>query len=235
MPAKQYKLDGELNVKIYKRKGNRNLRLTVSPNGDIRVTIPSWAPYRAGYEFAKNRLDWVKQQHKIPVHLIHGQAVGKAHHLELISTPSAAKVSTRLSTTTIAVRYPVDFSESHPQVQVAAQKASIKALRSQAETLLPQRLANLARIHDFTYKSVTIKRLKGRWGSCDSHTNIVLNLFLMQLPWELIDYVLYHELTHTRILKHGPEFWAAMENVSPTAKILKKQLRSYQPVLDGLG
>ena len=57
----------------------------------------------------------------------------------------------------------------------------------------------------------------------------------MQLPWNLIDYVLLHELTHTNILRHGPDFWQALEAVLPNMAVLKKTLREYQPVLDTIG
>jgi predicted metal-dependent hydrolase len=72
-------------------------------------------------------------------------------------------------------------------------------------------------------------RLKGRWGSCDQDKNIVLNLFLMQLPWQLIDYVLLHELCHTMHLDHGPGFWQTFLMHKPTAKDLRREIRHYQP------
>ena len=78
---------------------------------------------------------------------------------------------------------------------------------------------------------MAVKRLKSRWGSCDQHTNIILNIFLMQLPWECIDYVLLHELTHTNVLHHGPDFWLAMTQVLPNVTQLRKAMRDYQPIL----
>lgn len=235
MAAKEFKLTDGMVVKVYKRRGNRSLRLTLTPSGQIRVSIPAWAPYRVGLEFAKSRHDWILAQRKTPKLLVHGQPIGKAHRLSLLGTPSAARVSTRLSSSTIAVRFPSTLDHLTPEVQKAAQAASIRALRVQAEKLLPQRLANLAQVYGFEYTDVSIKQLSGRWGSCDSNKRIVLNLFLMQLPWELIDYVLFHELTHTKVLKHGSDFWQAMDAVLPNTKHLKKELRNYQPILDGLG
>ena len=116
-------------------------------------------------------------------------------------------------------------------MQKAAHDACIKALRKQAEQLLPGRLSNLADRHGFAYGSVQIKHLKSRWGSCDHERNITLNLFLMQLPWELIDYVLLHELTHTQIMRHGPDFWNAMRRVLPNLQAIRKQMRLHHPVL----
>jgi predicted metal-dependent hydrolase len=133
----------------------------------------------------------------------------------------------------IVVKLPAAVEYSHPEAQLAASKASIRALRSQAATLLPQRLEQLATKHDFSYTSVAIKQLKSRWGSCDQNGNITLNLFLMQLPWDCIDYVLLHELLHTRIMQHGPVFWGALTEVLPNHKELRRTIRGYQPVLHG--
>jgi predicted metal-dependent hydrolase len=160
-----------------------------------------------------------------------GQAVGKGHHLRFIAKASADKVTSRVSAIEITVSYPATYDPSNPEVQKVAREACIRSLRLQAEQLLPQRLATLAERHGFTYSKVSVKRLKSRWGSCDQQAHIVLNLFLMQLPWNMIDYVLLHELTHTRILRHGPDFWQAMQAVSPQSSQQRQQLRDYQPVL----
>jgi predicted metal-dependent hydrolase len=116
-------------------------------------------------------------------------------------------------------------------VQNAARKASIRALRKEAEVLLPQRLQTLAQQTGLGYASVTVKQLKSRWGSCSADKDITLNLFLMQLPWHLIDYVLIHELTHTKVMRHGPPFWAEMESHLAGAKALRKEISKQQPIL----
>ena len=232
MPAKEFLLDDSITVKIFKRKGSRNLRLTISPNGVVRVTIPAWAPYRSGFEFAKSRHNWIIKNVSRPAQLVNDQPIGKAHRLSLKPIPSATKVTSRLSDSVIVVKYPESLRPSDFDVQKVAERASIKALRVQAEKLLPQRLSSLARVHGFEYSSVSIKRLKGRWGSCDQHKRIVLNLYLMQVPWELIEYVLLHELVHTNVLKHGPPFWTMMESVLPETKKRRKLLKNYQPILD---
>ena len=231
MPSKDFTLDGDLAITIYKRRTSRHLRLSIAPSGQVRVSIPSWAPYRMGLEFAKTRQSWISSQLVAAVPLQPGQSIGKAHHLQFTAKPAAATVSSRLMNTIIMVNHPMAEQFDSPAVQRAAQEACVRALRRQAEQLLPQRLAGLAETHGFRYSDVSIKRLKSRWGSCDQHGRIVLNLFLMQLPWELIDYVLLHELTHTRILRHGPDFWQAMAEVLPGTPIHRRSLKSHQPIL----
>ena len=234
MPKKEFLIDGDLLITVIKRRGNRNLRLSIGAGGLVRVSIPAWAPYKAGIEFAKSRQQWIREQRRQPDLLIHGQAIGKAHHLEFVPSETAAKVSGRQKGSAVVVTHSLEHRPSDPEVQKAAREASVRALRAQAESLLPQRLAALANKHGFKYGQVSVKRLKGRWGSCDQQGNIVLNLFLMQLPWELIDYVLLHELTHTVVLRHGSDFWQAMEKVSADSGRHRKAIRKYQPVLNSL-
>jgi len=97
--------------------------------------------------------------------------------------------------------------------------------------LLPQRLDQLAAQNGLNYSSVAIRQLKSRWGSCSSAKHITLNLFLMQLPWHLIDYVLLHELTHTKVLRHGPPFWEELEKHAPGARKLRREISAYQPII----
>lgn len=234
MSNKNFILDGDLSVTVYKRKASRSLRLSVAPSGEIRVSIPVWAPYRAGVNFAYSRQAWIRSQQPVLQLLQDGQAIGKAHHLQFIAVPDIHAPTSRVGVISVIVRHPPELETSDPVVQRVAQQASIRALRAQAEQLLPKRLASLAVAHGFSYTGVSVKRLKGRWGSCDHRQQIVLNLFLMQLPWDLIDYVLLHELTHTVILRHGPDFWQDLSKVLPDYARRKKTIREYHPVPAGV-
>jgi len=232
MAFKKFLLDEQTEITIYKRRTNRSLKLTVAPNGEVKVTIPTWTPYQAGVNFAKSKTAWIKSQTgKQPTgQLEDGMAVGKSHHLRLVPTTSQ-KPTSRIKTTEIIINYPFEASLNDPEVQKVIEAACERALRVQAEALLPQRLAALAQKHGFSYNQVSIKKLRSRWGSCDQRKNIVLNLHLMNLSWELIDYVLLHELTHTKVLRHGPDFWGAMSEVAPESKALRRQIRGFHPYI----
>lgn len=232
MANKQFQLENGLLITVYKRRGARNLRLSISPDSKVRVTIPAWAPYKAGVDFARSRSAWLESQQKPASLLSQGQAIGKAHRLYFESEPKAAKPTSRVQTGSVIIKMPPDMTAENKEVQHVAHEAAIRALRAQAEQLLPQRLQTLADEKGFEFTSVQVKRLKGRWGSCDQKARIVLNLFLMQLPWDLIDYVLLHELTHTKILRHGPKFWHAMNEVLPKTQELRKSLKSHRPLLN---
>jgi predicted metal-dependent hydrolase len=219
-------------VTLSKRKNTRTIRVRIDAKGQVSVTMPHWTPYEAGVHFVRSKQDWIAQhQQNSAAALAHGQMIGKSHRLYFEASPVATKVTSRVNDTVVRVTHPVACAISDNTVQTVAEKASIRALRAQAEQLLPGRLRELAALHDFEYRSVQVKQLTGRWGSCDSNRNIVLNLFLMQVPWTLVDYVLLHELTHTRILRHGPDFWSAMRRVLPDAQVRRKAIKAYRPIV----
>jgi len=78
---------------------------------------------------------------------------------------------------------------------------------------LVNRLDQLARKHGFVYARVTIRDQHTRWGSCSYGNNISLNRKLIFLPAQLQDYVLLHELAHTRQRDHSPRFWAIITDI----------------------
>lgn len=232
MSTKQVSIPDIGTVTLYKRRGNRSLRLSIGAGGEIRVSLPYWLPYKAGEQFVLSKAPWIAANRtQAKVALRHGHAIGKAHRLYFDQQAMATKVSARVAANEVRVSFPAIYAPHDQAVQLAAHRASIRALRKEAEALLPQRLEALAGQTGFAYANVGVKQMKSRWGSCNSHKEITLNLFLMQLPWHLIDYVLVHELTHTKIMQHGTPFWKEMEKHLPHAKELRRQMAAYHPIL----
>jgi len=100
--------------------------------------------------------------------------------------------------------------------------------RKVARKILCRRIGELAQLHNFVYNRVSIRKQKTRWGSCSSKYNINLNMNLLHLPSELMDYVLLHELVHTRVKDHSKDFWDELNTVVPNARQIDKKLKDYQ-------
>ena len=103
--------------------------------------------------------------------------------------------------------------------------------RSVARRVIADRLQELARLHGFTFGRIFIRNQKSRWGSCSGQNNINLNVHLVLLPPALRDYVILHELVHTRVKHHGPQFWAALERYVPDCRQVDKELNRYESML----
>lgn len=231
MAQKIIELPGIGPVVFAKRKGTKNLRLSILPSGKVRVSLPIWAPYSAAVNFALSRTEWIKQnsQHSGQILLKHGHRIGKSYRIEFISKPLASKTQARLGINAITVTSGLELS--HEEVQQKARAAAERALKKEAQTLLSQRLYEMSKSSGLTYKAVKFKRLTSRWGSCSSDKIITLNYFLVQLPWHLIDYVIGHELAHTVQMNHSQDFWRIVESMAPDAKNCRKEIKTYRPML----
>lgn len=231
MAVKEFELPEIGKVKLQKRRGTKSLRISISAQNGIKLTMPTWLPYKSGLSFILDRKDWIlsNKLKSSEQELLQNARVGKAHVLTFVSSPQATRISTRIVANEARVIHPAHMTHRHKSVQSAGEKVIIKALTAEARALLPGRLAELAKRHGFDYKSVTVKRLSSRWGSCSQQKDITLNCFLMQLPWELIDYVLIHELLHTKIMRHGKDFWTELELYVSNLSEIRKTMRAKQP------
>jgi predicted metal-dependent hydrolase len=206
----------------------RHIRISITAHGVVRVSRPWFVSRIEAERFVRSRQDWIRQHRPSTKTLQHLQQIGKAHRLHFIeSVDSACKA--RIVGQEVRISVPKHLQFDAEEAQTTAKKASIRALKSEAKSLLPQKLHSLAITHGNSYSDVSIKQLKARWGSCNSKKEIVLNCFLMQLPWHLIDYVLCHELAHTKHMSHGENFWAELTRMLPQAKKLKKEIKQYTP------
>jgi predicted metal-dependent hydrolase len=100
-----------------------------------------------------------------------------------------------------------------------------------ARAYLFNRLNYFAQKYNFSYNRAVFRRQKTKWGSCSGRNNINLNINLVTLPEQLQDYVLLHELVHTKHKNHGKAFWMELDRLTGDAKKLRKEMRKYRLVV----
>ncbi len=99
----------------------------------------------------------------------------------------------------------------------------------QACQRIAERLKDLAARHGLTFSAVKFRRQKTRWGSCNTCNALSLNISIALLPSDLADYILLHELVHTRFKDHGKAFWTELVRLMPDARDRAKRLRKHKP------
>lgn len=218
-------------VAILRKKGVRSMRLRVDPNGTVRLTIPWWVHTKIGLQFLLSKSDWIREQQKdTGLVVTDGMEFGDNLVVRIVQDNVQAIKST-WKPPILTIKLPVGLEVTNATAQEWMQKALFRRLRVQAEEKLLPRLQFLADLYDFDFTSSSVRKLKARWGSCTSKKEITLNAYLAQLPEELIDYVLIHELVHTKHLHHGKAFWEAVHEACPDYKTARKAIKSYQPRL----
>ncbi len=228
----------EIGEVIFRRSHRaRRVSIRISPSGEVRVTVPFRSSWDTAHRFLHEKKGWVKRTLKkisenapVPRHFKPGRnPFTRFHDLVLRPDPNT-QYSFRLHIEehTAYLDYPKGIPVSDPRMQQALQESYIRILRQEAREILIPRLEHLARQHGYTYRKVTLKNLRSRWGSCSAAGNINLNIHLMELPDPLIDYVLLHELAHTRHKNHGPAFWEELQRTTGQARELDRELSRYR-------
>ena len=229
----QIHLPGIGEMKIRRGVHIKYLRICMAPGRGMWVNVPYGVSGRQVEEFILRNRDWiVRQQKNVEVYEKDtgvGLGIGseihtKLHILRIVSTPDD-RPSYLLEGKVITLKVPekIDFS----RIEQYAQNFLLNVYKLECEQLLPQRVRELADKFGFKYTSLTFRNNVSNWGSCSYDNHISLNIKLMKLPDDIIDYVILHELCHTVEKNHSADFWKLVGQVCPAFAVLRQRLRKY--------
>ncbi len=211
----------EPRIEFVRMRKARRYIMRVRPDGSLRVTIPRGGTKTEAIAFLGRHLSWIHKERarlsreQTPVRWTAGTPVlldGVAHHIVVLDGPGGPLVS--YAGRSVCVK---TLDDVRPAIE-----ADLKVLAR--ERLVP-RLTALARQHGLTFTRVSIRGQRSRWGSCSRSGAIALNFRLVQMPPEVCDYVLIHELMHLKQQNHGPRFWALVEAACPGYREAERWLR----------
>lgn len=220
---------GEISVKKHPRA--RHIRISIAPNGKLRASMPSHASLRNLKSMLSTSRDEIRTMlatHGPATHYASGMQIGKSHSLITQHGPSLLVRRQQLK---LVVTLPPDTPMDDVAVQDKVRVEVRKILRKEASHYLPRRLNVLADKLGCEYERVRFSHASTRWGSCSSTGTISLNIALMNLPFALIDYVLIHELCHTRQMNHSPFFWELVRSADPDYLMHRKALKQHTPTI----
>lgn len=103
-----------------------------------------------------------------------------------------------------------------------------KWLREAFRAYVEKKAEKYAKKYGFRYNRIAIKDTKTRWGSCSSKMNLSFNWRLIFTPNECIDYVILHELAHTKQMNHSYKFWDLVRSMMPKYEEARLLLQSYE-------
>ena len=215
------------NVAFNPNRRSKSIRLSVKPDKTVMVSYPYHVSEKEVLAFISKHADWIKESREKMQQkarkICFGDEIKTNLHTIIIKKGNEKGAKSNGSTVSIFI----DDIE-HESATMFIEKVLEEVYRFEAKKLLPQRLLQLANLHQFKVNKISIRNNKRNWGSCSSQNNISLNLQMMKLPDELIDYILLHELVHTEEKNHGPKFWKRLDEITQNrAKELAKEVKKY--------
>lgn len=220
---------GEINIRRNLR--SQSIKISVTTSGSLKATLPAYAPIFMLHRLIKSSRKQLRQmieKQQPKYHLADGMEIGKSHKLVVAV---GVKTHAQRSGQQIIVHLQPGDSLKDPVVEKIIRTEIIKALRVEAKSYLPNRLKYLSDQLGCSYEKVRFSHACSRWGSYSSTGTISLNIALMKLPFELIDYVIIHELCHTKQLNHSSRFWELVHSADPNYRQHRKELKSHSPTI----
>jgi len=217
-----------INIEIERSfKRQRTIRIEIK-NGVIRVLVPFITPDSQIEKILHKNRKWInlklinfhekKNYYKVYENLEKILFKGKKYVLSFCSQVNMSSLEIKGKKILISVSKN-SFQEK--------KKETVRWLFSQANIFLRARINRIAQNHSLKFRSVSIYNYKSRWGSCSTQRDINLNWKLIMLPIKIIDYVLIHELCHTKHMNHSNEFWNLVFQLNPNFKENRKHLKNY--------
>lgn len=199
-----------------KRIRSRSIRVSVNFANEIKVSMPYFVTYGMARKFVDKNL------HKISMMIKRMQARKRTE-----SEDGAFKEVNRYTAQELeAIR-----KRAHG---VLVERLEFWSSKLNEEITIKNALG-VQKMLPFAYNSLKIKNNKTNWGSCSSKRNINLNMHLVNLPQELMDFVIIHELCHLVYSNHGADFHKLVNAICGGREAeLQKQLRQYSSLLKGI-
>ncbi len=101
----------------------------------------------------------------------------------------------------------------------------INDLINKAKAYIPERVEYYSKIMKLKPTGIKITKAKKRFGSCSAKNSLCFSCFLMNYPYEAIDYVIVHELAHIKEHNHSKRFYSVIERYLPDYKEREKLLK----------
>jgi len=221
----------DLDIHVRVSEQRRTVRLTVERDGSVTAIVPPGLDRLALDKAVKAKRRWLYEklaerralgEWRPPRQFVSGEGfpyLGRSYRLLLVDEAAAP---VRLLRGRLELRGDcVDDAARH----------LVRWYRRVGYPWLRRRLEPWADRMDARVANLRILPLGYRWGSCRPDGRVNIHWAAMQLPPDLVDYVLVHELAHLQRPDHTPEFWRLVERAMPDYQTRRDRLRRLGPDL----
>jgi len=209
----------DLPYRVRRSDRARRVRVLVDPHNGVEVVLPRRSPAGAAPAAVAELRPWIEAR------LADGQAARDIVAARGASVPYLGR--------DLALRPQPGRTRAHrrgDELLVPADSALSAAAierwyRRVARDEIAPRLDRAVAALGCSYEALTIRNQRTRWGSCSPSGAMSFNWRLLLAPEAVLDYVVWHEACHLRVMDHSPRFWALVRHHCPECDVHRRWLR----------
>ncbi|NCN87714.1 MAG: M48 family metallopeptidase [Candidatus Pacebacteria bacterium] len=199
---------------IYKQNSrSKSIKISINSAGKVLVSYPRWTPRFVVDKFVSAQENWIEiQLNKIKEKLVISEDNDNIHIF--------GKKYQKVLHDFLELPYGVTVQDGVLNVNLHGTSKKHKELldrflKNTAEKYIVPRTYALAKKMNLSFKNITLRQQKTRWGSCSSQKNLNFNWRLVHYLPNIIDYVIIHELAHLVHMNHSQAFWNLVRQYDP--------------------
>lgn len=210
----------------------KTLGIEVHPDKTIKVVAPNGSEMDRILKKVENRAPWIQKQVRKFAKVqrqdsirefISGENIfylGRQYRLKVLKGEPSVKLVGKFLMLTLPNKE--DKKHASQLIEDWYMHHAVKKLNDRFSLL-----SEISKKEKIKFNKLYIKPIQKRWGSCTKLGNITLNVNLIKVPVDCIDYVIIHELCHLKYLNHSPKFYRLLDKYSPNWKKLQEKLNKF--------
>ena len=202
----------------------RRVRISVDPAGRVEVVLPQRAREREAAAAVTELRPWI-ERHRRAARGVQETIAARAGTVPLLGSSLLLRAEPRR--TRVHRRGDVLLVPAGEQQAAAVERWYRRTARAEIAPRLDVAVAALG----VGYAALTIRNQRTRWGSCSTTGAISFNWRLLLAPEEILDYVVWHEACHLRVMDHSTRFWTLLEQHVPDYRVLRRWPRDHGATL----
>jgi predicted metal-dependent hydrolase len=209
----------DLPYRIRRSDRASRVRVSVDATGAVEVVLPRRSPASAAPAAIAELRPWIERRLR-DASAVRAAVAARGETLPYLGTQLALAPEpgrTRVHRAGERLLVPGDAERAPAAIERWYRRAA-------AREIAP-RLDAAARALGTTYATLSIRGQRTRWGSCSARGAMSFNWRLLLAPEPVLDYVVWHEACHLRVMDHSPRFWALVRRHCPEFEEHRRWLR----------
>ncbi len=215
-----------VSLKIIKSK-RKTMSLSINSNAELIARVPLNYSKERLDKFIKEKSAWIakyvkqaenNKQKFAPLMVANGETIVlfETNYTILIGNYKRSKIADN--------KIFLTEKESKRQLIALIKKLTLKYTSIRVEQIAKQ--------FGFNYGKIRVGTAKTAWGSCNSKNNLTFTYKLALTPYFVVDYIIIHELCHTKVKNHSKNFYDLVSKCMPTYKLKEQWLKSNRGVIN---